>query len=161
MPLDEVVKVFLLILVPVGVGMAVRARRPSFAASMDKPVRIGSAVILAILVLGILLEERGNVGDYLADVGLAAALFCAISLVVGYLVPRAFGVVEDQAIASSMEIGVHNGTLAIFVAENVLDSTEIAVPAAVYSLLMFLMAAGWGAVISRRVGQPADSTPAT
>jgi len=151
MPLGEVVKFFLLILVPVGLGMAVRAGRPAFAAAMDKPVRIGSALILAILVLGILLEERDNVGDYLADVGMAAALFCTISLVVGYAVPRAFGVVEDQAIASSMEIGVHNGTLAIFVAENVLDSTEIAVPAAVYSLLMFFLAAGWGAVISRRI----------
>ena len=73
-------------------------------------------------------------GDYLADVGLVAGLFCAISLVVGYVVPRAFGVVEDQAIASSMEIGVHNATLAIFVAESVLDSIEIAVPAAVYSI---------------------------
>jgi len=113
------------------------------------------------LVLGILLEERDNVGDYLADVGLAAGLFCAISLVVGYVVPRAFGVVEDQAIASSMEIGVHNGTLAIFVAENVLDSTEIAVPAAVYSLLMFFLAAGWGAVISKRLRQSADSAVAT
>jgi bile acid:Na+ symporter, BASS family len=161
MPLDEVVKVFLLILVPVGLGMLVRANRPAFAATMDRPVRIGSAVILAVLVLGILLEERDNVGDYLADVGLAAALFCAISLVTGYVVPRAFGVVEDQAIASSMEIGVHNGTLAIFVAENVLDSTEIAVPAAVYSLLMFFLAAGWGAVISRRVRQAAETSAAT
>jgi BASS family bile acid:Na+ symporter len=161
MPLDEVVKVFLLILVPVGLGMLVRAKRPAFAATMDRPVRIGSAVILAVLVLGILLEERDNVGDYLADVGLAAALFCAISLVTGYVVPRAFGVVEDQAIASSMEIGVHNGTLAIFVAENVLDSTEIAVPAAVYSLLMFFLAAGWGAVISRRVRQSAETSAAT
>ena len=40
----------------------------SFAERMDKPVRIGSAVILAILVLGILLDQRENVGDYLADV---------------------------------------------------------------------------------------------
>ena len=89
--------------------------------------------------------------DYLADVGLVAALFCAISLVVGYVVPRAFGVVDDQAIASSMEIGVHNATLAIYVAVEVLDSTEISVPAAVYSLFMFAFAALWGAVISRRL----------
>ncbi|MDQ4052156.1 MAG: bile acid:sodium symporter family protein [Actinomycetota bacterium] len=161
MPLDEVVKVFLLVLVPVGLGMLVRANKQAFAAAMDRPVRIGSAIILAVLVLGILLEERDNVGDYLADVGLAAGMFCAISLMVGYFVPRAFGVVEDQAIASSMEIGVHNGTLAIFVAENVLDSTEIAVPAAVYSLLMFFLAAGWGFVVSRRLRQSEASTAAT
>ena len=153
MPLSEVVKVFALILLPVGLGMVVRARRPAFAAAMDRPVRIGSAVILAVLVLGIFAAESDDVGDYLADVGLVAGLFCAISLVVGYAVPRAFGVVEDQAVASSMEIGVHNGTLAIFVAENVLDSTEIAVPAAVYSILMFFLAAAWGALVSRRLRQ--------
>jgi BASS family bile acid:Na+ symporter len=50
-----------------------------------------------------------------------------------------------------MEIGVHNGTLAIFVAVEVLDSTEISVPAAVYSLLMFPLAALWGLFVSRRV----------
>jgi BASS family bile acid:Na+ symporter len=161
LPLDEVVKVFVIILVPVGIGMLVRAGKPAFAATMEKPVRIGSGVILAILVLGILVDEADNFGGYLADVGVAAGLFCAISLVVGYAVPRAFGVVEEQAIASSMEIGVHNSALAIFVAENVLDSTEIAVPAAVYSLLMFFLAAGWGSLISKRLRQPAESTSAT
>ena len=101
-------------------------------------------------MLGILLDQRENVGDYLADVGLVAALFCAISLVVGYFVPKAFGVTGPQAIASSMEVGVHNATLAIFVAVEVLDEVEISVPAAVYSLVMFLFAALWGAWVSGR-----------
>ena len=118
---------------------------------MDRPVRIGSAVILAVLVLGILVDQRENVGEYLADIGLAAGLFCAISLVVGYVVPKAAGVKEEQAIASSMEIGVHNATLAIFVAVEVLDETEISIPAAVYSVFMFVFASIWGSFISRRV----------
>ncbi|GAB3255962.1 bile acid:sodium symporter family protein [Nocardioides dilutus] len=147
----KVLEVFAIVLVPVAIGMLVRARAASFAERMDRPVRVGSAVILAVLVLGILLDQRDNVGDYLADVGFAAAVFCAISLVTGYVVPRAAGVREDQAIACSMEIGVHNGTLAIYVAVEVLDSTEISVPAAVYSLIMFVLAALWGAYISRRI----------
>lgn len=156
MPLTEIVKVFALILLPVGIGMLVNARATGFARRMDKPVRIGSAVILAILVLGILLDQRENVADYLADVGLITALFCAISLVVGYYVPKAFGVTGPQAIASSMEVGVHNATLAIFVAVEVLDEVEISVPAAVYSLVMFLFAALWGAWVSKRVGAHED-----
>ena len=156
MPLVEIVKVFALILLPVGIGMLVNARATGFARRMDKPVRIGSAVILAILVLGILLDQRENVGDYLADVGLITALFCAISLVVGYYVPKAFGVTGPQAIASSMEVGVHNATLAIFVAVEVLDEVEISVPAAVYSLVMFVFAALWGAWVSKRVGARED-----
>ena len=151
LPFSKVIEVFAIVLVPVGIGMLVRAKASGWAARMDRPVRIGSAVILAVLVLGILLDQWENVGDYLADVGLAAAAFCAISLVTGYVVPRAAGVRDDQAIASSMEIGVHNGTLAIFVAVEVLDSTEISVPAAVYSIIMFVLAAVWGAIISRRI----------
>ena len=146
----KVVEVFAVVLVPVAVGMLVRARATAWATRMDKPVRIGSAVILAVLVLGILLDQAENVGDYLADVGLAAGLFCAISLVVGYVVPKAAGVKDEQAIASSMEIGVHNGTLAIYVAVEVLDNTEISVPAAVYSVFMFVFAALWGFAITRR-----------
>jgi bile acid:Na+ symporter, BASS family len=79
LPFSKVVEVFAIVLVPVGIGMLVRASASGWAQRMDKPVRIGSAVILAVLVLGILLDQRENVGDYLADVGLAAAVFCAIS----------------------------------------------------------------------------------
>lgn len=150
----KVVEVFAVVLLPVLLGMFVRSRWPDFAARMDKPVRIGSAAILAILVLGVLLDQRDKVGDYLADVGLATALFCAISLVIGYVVPKALGIVESQAIASSMEIGVHNATLAIYIAVEVLDVTEISVPAAVYSLFMFAFAAIWGYFLSRRINRP-------
>jgi BASS family bile acid:Na+ symporter len=150
LPFGEVLQVFAIVLVPVLIGMFVRARSAAFAGRMERPVRIGSAVILAVLVLGILLDQRESVGDYLADVGLAAGLFCAISLVVGYVVPKAVGVEEDQAIASSMEIGVHNATLAIFVAVEVLDETQISVPAAVYSIFMFVFASLWGSFVARR-----------
>jgi BASS family bile acid:Na+ symporter len=141
--------------------MMVRASRPAFARSMDRPVRVASIVILTVLVIAILASERDTVGGSFADVGVVAGLFCAISLVVGYYVPRAFGVAEDQAIASSMEIGVHNATLAIFVAENVLDNNEVAVPAAVYSLLMFVLALAWGTVITRWIRQAPVSSAAT
>jgi bile acid:Na+ symporter, BASS family len=150
-PFAEVVKVFAIVLIPVVIGMLVRNRNPGFATRMDRPVRIGSAVVLAILVLGILVDERDNVGGYIADVGMVAGAFALISLVVGYVVPRATGVVEDQAIACSMEIGVHNATLAIFIAIEVLESVTISVPAAVYSLVMFPFAALWGTFISRRL----------
>lgn len=153
MPILEIVKVFALILIPVVIGMLVRRWRPGFAAAMDKPVRIGSAIILAVLVVGILVDQAENVSDYLASIGLAAAIFCAASLIIGYVVPRALGVIDAQAIASSMEIGVHNSTLAIFVAVEVLDEIEISIPAAVYSLFMFVMAAAWGRFISRRVAR--------
>ncbi|MFC6153595.1 bile acid:sodium symporter family protein [Nocardioides yefusunii] len=150
MPLAEVLQVFALILVPVALGMLVRHLRPAFAERADRPVRIASAAILVVMIIGVVLAERERIGEYLADIGVAAALFCACSLLLGYVVPKAFGVPGPQAIASSMEIGVHNSTLAIYVAVEVLDDVAISVPAAVYSIIMFVFAALWGTWVSRR-----------
>lgn len=151
LPFSEVVQVFAIVLIPVAIGMFVRARSIDFAARMERPVRVGSAVILAALVLAVLIDQRENATGYVQDVGLATALFCAISLVTGYYVPKLAGVRQDQAIASSMEIGVHNATLAIYVAVEILDSTEISVPAAVYSLVMFAFATLWGLLLTKKL----------
>ena len=153
-PFGEVLKVFVIILVPVAIGMLVRARNAAFAARMDRPVRTLSGVLLGLLVVAVLVEERDNIEGYFADVGLVAAAFCAISLVVGYVVPKAFGVVEKQAIASSFEIGLHNGTLAIYIAVEVLGSVTFSVPAAVYSLAMLPLAALRGMFVTRRARRP-------
>jgi BASS family bile acid:Na+ symporter len=150
LPLTKVLEVFAIVLVPVLLGMLVRRKFPELAALADRPVRILSAVVLAAVIAGAILSERDNIGEYLADVGLAALLFCAVSLAVGYLVPRAFGVDRRQATACAMEIGIHNSTLAITVAISVLDSVDLAIPAAVYSIVMFPAAALAGWLISRR-----------
>src|SRR5688500_326554 len=61
LPFGEVLQVFAIVLVPVAIGMAIRARKAAFAGRMERPVRIGSALILAVLVLAILLDQRENV----------------------------------------------------------------------------------------------------
>ncbi len=145
----KTLQVFAIVLVPVVLGMVVRRRATAFADRMDKPVRIASAVVLALVIVGTIVAERDNIAGYLGDVGLPALLFCLASLTVGFLVPRLFGIERRQAIASAFEIGVHNGTLAIAIAISVLDSVELAVPAAVYSVIMFPAAAAFGWLITR------------
>jgi bile acid:Na+ symporter, BASS family len=145
----KTLQVFAIVLVPVVIGMLVRRRATDFADRMDKPVRILSAVVLALVIVGTIVAERDNITGYLADVGLPALLFCLASLATGFFVPRLLGVERRQAIASAFEIGVHNGTLAIAVAISVLGSVELAVPAAVYSVIMFPAAAVFGWLITR------------
>ncbi|MGY1724671.1 bile acid:sodium symporter family protein [Blastococcus sp. SYSU DS0533] len=145
----KTLQVFAIVLVPVALGMLVRRSAPGFADRSDEPVRILSAVVLALVIVGTMLAERENVGGYLRDVGLPALAFCLTSLAVGYGVPRLLGIGQRQAVASSFEIGVHNSTLAIAVAISVLDSVELAVPAAVYGVLMFPVAASFGWLIAR------------
>jgi BASS family bile acid:Na+ symporter len=151
-------QVFAIVLVPVVIGMVVRRRSPEFADRADRPVRILSAVVLLAVIAGALLAERENVGEYLADVGLLAALFCLCSLTIGYVVPRLAQVAQKQAIASAFEVGIHNSTLAIAVAVSVLDSEKLAVPAAVYGILMFPLAAAAGFLVTRLTGS-AQGTP--
>lgn len=146
----KLVQVFALVLVPVLLGMLTRWRSPGFAERMDKPVRIASAVLLALVVVGAILGERDNLGEYLAQVGVITVLFCILSLAVGYLVPRLIGTDERGAIACGFEIGLHNSTLAIAVALTVLDSPEMAIPPAVYGVVMFPLAAGFGMLMARR-----------
>lgn len=157
---SKVVEVFAVVLVPVVIGMLVRARSLDFATRADRPVRIASATFLAVIVLGILASEAENAADDIASIGAVVVLFCVISLIVGYTVPRLFGVTERQAIACSFEIGLHNATLAIYVGVEVLDNTQMSVPGAVYGLMMFLVAAAWGLVLTR-VLQPAPAAGAS
>lgn len=146
----KLAQVFALVLVPVLLGMLTRWRSPGFAERMDKPVRIASAALLALVVVGAILGERDNLGEYLAQVGVITILFCTLSLAVGYLVPRLIGTDERGAVACGFEIGLHNSTLAIAVALTVLDSPEMAIPPAVYGVVMFPLAAGFGMLMARR-----------
>lgn len=146
----KVAQVIAIVLVPVAIGMVVRARSAGFAARADKPVRIFSIVVLVAVSVGALLGERENLADYLEQVGLVTGLFCAISLTVGYLGARVMRLDQAQAVASSMEVGIHNTTVALTIALSVLDSTEVAVPAAVYSVLMYVLATAFGFLVTRR-----------
>jgi BASS family bile acid:Na+ symporter len=154
---DKVAQVFAIVLVPVAVGMLIRRSAPAFADRMDKPARIASAVVLALVIVGTMLAERENIVGYLRQVGVVTLVFCLISLAAGFAVPRLFGVVRRQAIASAFEIGVHNATLAIAVAIGVLGSVELAVPAAVYGVVMFPVVALFGWAMVRLTSRaPAD-----
>ncbi len=150
----KAVEVFIIVLGPVALGMLVRWWKPNFADAMNKPVRIASVVILAVVIIGAIIS---NLDILLANLGQLAGItvvFCLLSLTLGYLVPRAFKVEPRQAVASSFEIGIHNATLSIVIAQSVLGNIELSLPSAVYGVLMFFIALGFGFVIRGRV--PAD-----
>jgi BASS family bile acid:Na+ symporter len=149
---DKVLQVFAIVLVPVALGMLVRSSRRDFAERMHRPVRIMSLVVLVLVVAGAIVNERENIGEYFKVAGAAVLIFNLISLAVGYLAPRLAGVGRAESVAAGMEVGIHNGALAIVIATTLLDSTEIAVPAAVYSLVMFFTAAVFGYLVRPRAG---------
>lgn len=147
---SKALEVFAIVLLPVALGMLVRRFWPKFADGMDRPVRIASVIILIVVIAGAVVSNWALLVDNIAGLALITILFCLISLAVGYAVPRLLKVGRKQAIAASFEIGIHNATLAIVIAQTVLGSVELSLPAAVYGVLMFFVAFGFGFVIRDR-----------
>jgi len=150
MQFKKVMEVFAIVLVPVSIGMIIKSRAPGFAARMDKPVKILSALFLALVIVMITINERHTLMEYFARLGAPVLLFNLISMAFGYYLPILFKVQKKQAIAIGMEIGLHNGTLAIFIALNVMSNPTMALPSGMYGLLMFFTAAAFGYLVSRR-----------
>ncbi|MBK9752655.1 MAG: bile acid:sodium symporter family protein [Nannocystis sp.] len=148
---DKVIQVFAIVLVPVSIGMTIRGVRPKLADGLDRPVRILSAVFLILIVAATIIKERAIIGDAFASVGPAALCFNLASMGVGYFIPRLLRLNKRQSIAIGMEIGIHNGTLAIAIATapTLLNNSVMALPPAIYSLIMFFTAAAFGWLVNR------------
>lgn len=147
---SKALEVFAIVLLPVALGMLIRRLWPKFADGMDRPVRIASIIILVVVIGGAVASNWTLLVDNFARLALITILFCLISLGIGYLVPRLLRIGKRQAIATSFEIGIHNATLAIVIAQSVLGSMELSLPAAVYGVLMFFVAFGFGFLIRDR-----------
>jgi len=158
-PTMKVVEVALIIVLPVLAGMLVRARAPAFAARAERPMRLLSILVLVVLVTAAVAREWRTLADSLGAVGLACVLFNLASLGVGYAAPRLLRLPRRQATAIAMEIGIHNGTLAIFIALNVLGNAVMSIPAAVYSLVMFATAAAFATWVARGNAATAAAIP--
>ena len=148
MQFSKVLEVFAIVLVPVSIGMFVRGKAPAFAAKMDKPVKITSAVILILIIVSVVIRERNVLVEHFSNLGLPVLLFNVLSMAIGYFFPRWLNIGKKQSIAIGMEIGIHNGTLAIYIALNVLNNSMMSVPPAIYSLLMFFTAAAFGFLVN-------------
>ena len=151
----KVVEVIAVVLIPVFIGMWIRTLKPGFAARSETPMKIFSAVVLAVVAIGALLKEWQALSTSFASVGPAVVAFNLLSLLAGYYLSRLAGLDKPMSTAISYEIGIHNSTLAIFVALAVLNNFQLALPAAIYSVSMYITATLFGLVVlRRRASQP-------
>ncbi|WP_068065149.1 bile acid:sodium symporter family protein [Nocardia xishanensis] len=150
----KLVQVIVIVLVPVAIGMWVDRAFPGFSERMRKPVKVASLVVLVMAVTTAVVSELDTVRDNFGRLGMITLTLSVLSLSIGYFVPRLFGVGTGQAIASSMEIGIHNATLAIAVAVSALGNETMAVPGATYGVVI----AGPAAVAAYLLARQAKST---
>jgi BASS family bile acid:Na+ symporter len=157
---SKVTQIFIVVLGPVALGMLLKKKWPPLSERLEKPVKLLSALFLVLVVAATLFKERAIIGPSFRQVGGAALAFNVASMLLGYFLPRLLQLGKQQAIAIGMEIGIHNGTLAIAIASSptLLDNGTMAIPPAVYSILMFFTAALFGYAVR---GPPRDAVTAS
>lgn len=149
MQFSKILQVFAIILIPVSIGMLLRHYAPHFSEKLNKPLRIFAVSFLIFIIVAAIFKERQHILTYLTQVGFATVIFCLCSLLIGYFVPRLLGISSAQARACAFEIGIHNSTLAMTIALTIMQNTTIAMPAAIYSIFMYIFAALFGFLITR------------
>lgn len=150
------------ILLPVVVGMVIRARNVRVAATAERLVSVFGLVVLVGLIVGIAIQLGDEIPGLLAQAGPAVLLLNLGGIAVGWSLGRLSGLVWHDRLTLAIEIGVKNSTLGILLAL-LLGSFAYAVPAAVYALPMYLTA-GVLAVIGRRryaVAPPVEAAVTT
>jgi len=162
---DKFFGVFGLVLIPTAIGVAIRHRFPELARRLQRPIKVAAAVLLvAVAVAAITRGETTLWHNFGVLIG-AVVLFCTTSLTVGYLAPRLMRLPPRQAIAASLEIGMHNAVVAMGVAlsPQLLNSAEMASPAVIYAAVGPLIAVPFALAVRRldpafRMS-PAPATP--
>ena len=144
LPWQKLVEVIGVIAVPVVIGMTVRRMRPQVAARLDKPVKALSAVLLVVLTVLAIAKEREALLGAAGELGGAVLAFNLLSLAAGYGLGRAVKLPRGLCIAIGYEVGIHNSTLALYLALGVLQQFPVALPAALYSVSMYVTALLFG-----------------
>ncbi len=134
---ETIIQIFVIIVIPVIIGMIIRKFKEGFALKMAKPVRKASGIVIALVIIGIFIKERENFVSYFQQAGIVAIVLNIATMMVGYYSSKLFKIKDKGAVSISIESGIQNGTLAITIAVVLLGNTEFAIAPAIYSLLMF------------------------
>lgn len=153
-----VIRVFLITIVPLSIGMAVRARRPERVQELEPRFRKIALVAFLLVVAAAVIAESDKITENFTSVAAAALTLNVLAMTVSYTVARIAQLENRQSTAIALELGVHNSTLAITVAATV--STELAIPAAVYSVFMYITAGLFARLMHRRNSEPAGAAGA-
>ena len=131
-------KMFFVVTVPVIVGMIIRHLTGDLVIRNLKILQRISIILFLTVFAAIYIEEWDNIVSFLARAGLIALILNVIMMVIGFYVAKFFASGEAQQRAISLECGLQNGTLAVFVGTQLFDNVVYMVPTAAYALIMMI-----------------------
>ena len=134
---DIAIKMFLIVTVPVIIGMLFRKFLNSISISFEPLAKKISAVLFVLVLLGAIVAEKDNVVSYFAQAGLVTLVLNLLMMFIAFYIGKLFASGISQQKTITVECGLQNGTLAIVVATTLFDGGLYLIPAATYSLIMF------------------------
>ena len=129
---------FLIVTVPVILGMLFRKFISGVVLKFEPIAKKISTILFVLVLLGAIAAERENVISYFAQAGLITLVLNVVMMVVAYFIAQLFASGKEQKKCITIECGLQNGTLAIFVGTSIFGGGIYVIPAATYSLIMFV-----------------------
>lgn len=146
--LQTMLQILVITVIPIAIGMIIRKRNEGFALRMEKPMRTASTILFVIIFLVIIIANKDNLAQAMKEVGLATLLLNLLTMGLGFLTAKLFGIAGNSQITITIESGIQNGTLAFVIATTILNNFEMGLPTGAYSIWMFIT----GGILMWRLG---------
>jgi len=150
--LQTILNIFLIVAIPAALGVTIRHFFRRFAIGLEKPLRYGLPILLFIVYSGVLFIDKGaknlNLRDYV-NLYPQTILLNVLSMLGGWYIARRVGLKRRNQFTISVEVGLQNSTLAIFIAATLLSSQQMAVVPIIYGSFSFFTTWGIGYLLKR------------
>lgn len=143
-------QLFVVMLLPIVIGMTIRARWPEWSNRVREPMRRGTTGLMGAAVILILGNEWSNVLEHLQSASQAALILVSVTLAIGYGVARLSGLDDRDAFTISIEVGLQNGALATMIVVTLLQRTDLIVFPGTYVVLSLAPVLAWTLLMRRR-----------
>ena len=131
-------KMALVVSVPVIIGMIIRKFAENFISTNLNVINRITSILFIIVFAAIWIEERENIFNYLAKAGIAVLILNVAMMTLAFYIAKFFAMAVPQRKCISLECGLQNGTLAVFVATQIFSDVAYMVPTAAYALIMYI-----------------------
>ena len=131
-------KMALVVTVPVILGMIIRKSAENLISSNLNIINRITGILFVIVFAAIWIEERENIFNYLAKAGLAVLVLNLAMMTLAFYIAKFFATGISQRKCITLECGLQNGTLAVFVATQIFNDVAYMVPTAAYALIMYI-----------------------
>lgn len=131
-------KMALVVALPVLIGMIIRKFADNYISSRTSIINKITGILFIIVFIAIWIEERENIFNYLSQAGLVVLNLNIVMMAIAYFLAKTFASGIQQVKCISLECGLQNGTLAVFVASEISNEVIYLIPTAAYALIMYI-----------------------